>query len=84
MTMKNWYAQYRHKTIIGQLRGYTVVAEDDDTAGQVGFESLENDENNWNTDPRNWELLACSLIEVCPGCGGDRQAGAQPGHGAIR
>jgi hypothetical protein len=82
--MKTWYVQFLHRTEHSQVRGYTVVAEDDDMAAEVGKESLENDEKNWDADPRNWSFMSAMATEICSGCGGLRRVIDPPGQGAIR
>lgn len=80
--MKTWYVEYEHRST-GNIRGYTVVAEDDDIAADVGKENLEHDEKNWDAEPRNWSVISVSQIEVCMGCGAYRRSSAPQGEGSI-
>lgn len=81
--MNTWIVQYEHRTEVGMTRSYIVIAEDDDIAADVGKESLENDESNWDADPRNWTFISASQVETCSGCGGERLVSAPPGQGAV-
>lgn len=80
--MKTWYVEYEH-LVESNIRGYTVIAEDDDLAAEVGKESLENDEKNWDANPRNWKVISVSQVEVCTGCGAYRRMSAPQGEGSI-
>ena len=81
--MKTWLVKYRHRKVLDQFASYAVVAEDDELAGQVGFESLEEDEHNFDPVARCWTIVSVTLIETCHGCGGYRHVSAPPGSGAI-
>ena len=81
--MKMWRVVYSHRTAECSDRQYNVVAEDDDIAGEVGKESLENDENNWDADPSHWSCDSVSQIDLCTGCGGMRLTSAPEGHGKV-
>jgi len=82
--MKQWLVVYKPKPTATHLQSLgeypcVVVAEDDDFAIHVGFEHLENDDH----DPRDFEFVRCSQLEVCHGCGGLRRKSAPEGQGAV-
>ena len=81
--MKTWAVEYKHRTEPNQVRRYIVFAEDDDIAKEVGKESLENDEKNWDANPGNRTSISSRQVETCNGCGGERLVTAPPGSGAI-
>jgi hypothetical protein len=88
--MKTWWVEYRERNAgrpggHRRLRGYIVVAEDDELAGQSGYENLENDmcEFSNDTTPSAWSIESVALVEACVGCGGYRKVVAPAGEGAV-
>lgn len=82
-SMKLWSVTYSHRSETDNIRRYHVAAEDDDMAADVGKESLENDESNWDNNPNNWACDSVSQIQTCMGCGGLRVVSAPMGHGKV-
>lgn len=84
--MKSWEVEYTNHKDSQIKRTYFVVAEDDERAEDVGYESLQDDETlGYDTDlrPEAWYCSRVTALEVCDGCGGYRHKMAPKGQGCV-
>ena len=73
--MKHWQVEFTNHKLPEIVRNYFIVAENDDLAEEVAYESLENDETlGYDVDlrPEAWYCSRVTALEVCEGCGGYR------------